>query len=45
MTVSSTGCATKAGTSPCNIEYEYRGGDTVEDVRRCFDFCRAAISV
>ena len=28
---------------PCNIEYEYRGGDTVEEVRRCFDFCRGAL--
>jgi sugar phosphate isomerase/epimerase len=28
---------------PCNIEYEYRGGDTVEEVRRCFDFCRSAL--
>ena len=43
MTVSSTGCATRVGTSPRNIEYEYRGGDTVEYVRRCFDFRRAAI--
>ena len=25
---------------PCNIEYEYRGGDTVEEVRRCFEYCR-----
>ena len=28
---------------PCNIEYEYRGGDTVDEVRRCFDFCRGAL--
>ncbi len=28
---------------PCNIEYEYRGGDTVEEVRRCFEYCRAAL--
>jgi len=25
---------------PANIEYEYQGGDTVEEVRRCLDFCR-----
>ena len=28
---------------PCNIEYEYRGGDTVEEVRRCFEYCRDAL--
>ena len=28
---------------PCNIEYEYRGGDTVEEVRRCFDYCRQVL--
>lgn len=25
---------------PANIEYEYKGGDTVEEVRRCLEFCR-----
>ncbi len=25
---------------PANIEYEYKGGDTVEEVRRCLDYCR-----
>jgi sugar phosphate isomerase/epimerase len=25
---------------PANIEYEYKGGDTVEEVKRCLDFCR-----
>lgn len=25
---------------PANIEYEYEGGDTVEEVRRCLEFCR-----
>lgn len=25
---------------PANIEYEYRGGDTVEEVRRCLEYCR-----
>jgi sugar phosphate isomerase/epimerase len=27
-------------TIPANIEYEYKGGDTVEEVRRCLEFCR-----
>jgi sugar phosphate isomerase/epimerase len=27
-------------TIPANIEYEYKGGDTVEEVRRCLAFCR-----
>jgi sugar phosphate isomerase/epimerase len=25
---------------PAHIEYEYKGGDTVEEVRRCLEFCR-----
>lgn len=25
---------------PANIEYEYKGGDPVEEVRRCLEFCR-----
>ena len=28
---------------PANIEYEYKGGDTVEEVRRCLDYCRRAL--
>ena len=28
---------------PANIEYEYRGGDTIEEMRRCFEFCRRAL--
>ena len=28
---------------PANIEYEYQGQDTVEEVRRCFDFCRRVL--
>ncbi len=27
-------------TIPANIEYEYDGGDTVEEVRRCLEYCR-----
>lgn len=30
-------------TIPANIEYEYKGGDTVEEVRRCLEFCRQAL--
>ena len=25
---------------PANIEYEYRGGETMAEVRRCLDYCR-----
>lgn len=25
---------------PANIEYEYEGGDTLEEVKRCLDYCR-----
>lgn len=28
---------------PANIEYEYRGEDTIAEVRRCFQFCRDAL--
>jgi len=28
---------------PANIEYEYQGGDTIEEVRRCLEFCRRAL--
>ena len=28
---------------PCNIEYEYQGGDTVQEVQRCFDYCRRVL--
>ena len=30
---------------PANIEYEYKGGDTIEEVRRCLDYCRRALDV
>jgi sugar phosphate isomerase/epimerase len=29
---------------PAQIEYEYRGGDTVDEVKRCADYCRAALN-
>jgi len=29
---------------PANIEYEYKGGDTVEAVRKCYEYCKAALA-
>ena len=29
---------------PANIEYEYKGEDTVAEVRRCLEYCRGALS-
>jgi sugar phosphate isomerase/epimerase len=28
---------------PANIEYEYKGGDTAEEVRRCLAYCKKAL--
>jgi sugar phosphate isomerase/epimerase len=28
---------------PANIEYEYKGADTVVEVKRCFDYCRKVL--
>ena len=28
---------------PANIEYEYKGGDTVEEVQKCFNYCKRAL--
>ncbi len=28
---------------PANIEYEYDGEDTVEEVRKCFEYCKQAL--
>ena len=28
---------------PANIEYEYKGADTVAEVRRCFEYCEKAL--
>ena len=35
-------CAIGSGHIPAQIEYEYRGADTVAEVKRCADYCRAA---
>ena len=29
---------------PANIEYEYKGGDTVEEVKKCFAYCKQALA-
>jgi sugar phosphate isomerase/epimerase len=29
---------------PANIEYEYKGKDPVEEVRRCFEYCKQALA-
>ena len=29
---------------PANIEYEYKGGDTVEEVEKCFNYCKRALA-
>jgi sugar phosphate isomerase/epimerase len=28
---------------PANIEYEYKGADTVDEVRKCLEYCRQAL--
>ena len=28
---------------PANIEYEYKGGDTVQEVAKCFEYCKQAL--
>lgn len=30
---------------PANIEYEYKGGDSVEEVGKCLDYCRRALNL
>ena len=34
---------TKRWAIPANIEYEYKGGDTVAEVKKCFDYCKAVL--
>lgn len=29
---------------PANIEYEYKGADPVADVKKCYEYCRAALA-
>ena len=29
---------------PANIEYEYKGEDAVAEVRKCFEYCKAALA-
>jgi hypothetical protein len=29
---------------PAQIEYEYKGTDTIAEVKRCFEYCRKALS-
>ncbi len=35
---------TKKYPIPANIEYEYNGGDTVAEVKKCFAYCKAALA-
>ena len=35
---------TKRYKIPANIEYEYKGADTVAEVRKCYEFCRQALA-
>ncbi|MGC4048482.1 MAG: hypothetical protein QM757_02060 [Paludibaculum sp.] len=34
----------KGYDNPPMIEYEYKGADTVAEVRKCADYCRAALA-
>jgi sugar phosphate isomerase/epimerase len=29
---------------PANIEYEYKGADTITEVRKCFEYCKSALA-
>jgi len=35
---------TKKYDIPANIEYEYQGTDVVAEVRKCFEFCKTALT-
>ena len=35
---------TKKYDIPANIEYEYRGTDAVAEVKRCYEFCKTALT-
>jgi len=30
---------------PMNLEYEYKGGDTVEEVRKMLDYCKRVVGL
>ena len=34
---------TKKWKIPANIEYEYKGGDTLAEVRKCYEYCKAQL--
>jgi sugar phosphate isomerase/epimerase len=36
--------ATKKYRIPANIEYEYKGADTVAEVKKCFEYCKTALA-
>ena len=29
---------------PANVEYEYKGADTIAEVRKCFEYCKSALA-
>ncbi len=33
----------RKSTLPANIEYEYKGADSVDEVRKCFQYCKHAL--
>ena len=35
---------TKKYPIPAMIEYEYKGGDTVAEVKKCFEYCKSAVA-
>ena len=35
---------TKKYDIPANIEYEYKGEDTVAEVKKCFDYCKTSLT-
>jgi sugar phosphate isomerase/epimerase len=35
---------TKKLNTPANIEYEYKGADTLAEVKRCYEFCKQALA-
>src|SRR6266550_2712139 len=36
--------STKKYRIPANIEYEYKGADTVAEVKKCLEYCKAALA-